>query len=86
MVVEAVVKRHPNPGHRWVLRAVLKPECPQEGNRQAERIWSEVRKAYPDQWLVVEALEAHTEGHQRLLDRSGLFCLSLCHAQHTQDR
>jgi hypothetical protein len=32
-------------------------------------IWSEVRKAYPDQWLVVEALEAHTEGHQRLLDR-----------------
>jgi hypothetical protein len=48
MVVEAVVKRHPNPGHRWVLRAVLKPECPQEGNRQAERIWSEVRKAYPD--------------------------------------
>jgi hypothetical protein len=32
-------------------------------------IWSEVRKAYPDQWLVVEALEAHTEGRQRLLDR-----------------
>jgi hypothetical protein len=22
---------------------------------------------------------AHTEGHQRLLDRSGLSCLSLCH-------
>jgi len=22
--------------------------------------WSEIRKAYPNQWLVVEALEAHT--------------------------
>ena len=32
-------------------------------------IWSEVRKAYPDQWLVIEALAAHTEGRQRLLDR-----------------
>jgi len=32
-------------------------------------VWSEVRKAYPDQWLVIEALEAHTEGSQRLLDR-----------------
>jgi hypothetical protein len=49
-------------------------------------IWPEVRKAYPDQWPVVEALEAHTEGHQRLLDRSGLFCLSPRPAQHTQDR
>jgi hypothetical protein len=32
-------------------------------------IWSEVRKAYPDQWLIIEALLAHTEGNQRLLDR-----------------
>ncbi len=31
--------------------------------------WPEVRKAYPEQWLVIEALEAHTEGEQRLLDR-----------------
>lgn len=32
--------------------------------------WSEVRKAYPNQWLVVEALQAHTtiENH-RCLDR-----------------
>jgi hypothetical protein len=30
--------------------------------------WSEIRKAYPNTWLVVEALEAHTEGRQRLLD------------------
>ncbi len=32
-------------------------------------IWTEVRKAYPDQWLVIEALVAHSEGNQRLLDR-----------------
>lgn len=22
--------------------------------------WSEVRRAYPDQWLIIEALQAHT--------------------------
>lgn len=31
--------------------------------------WPQVRTAYPDQWLVIEALEAHTEGRQRILDR-----------------
>lgn len=31
--------------------------------------WSDVRAAFPGQWLVVEALEAHTEGDRRLLDR-----------------
>ncbi len=32
--------------------------------------WSEIRSAYPDQWLVIEALEAHTSAdHQRHLDR-----------------
>ena len=31
--------------------------------------WAEVQRAYPDQWLVIEALEAHSEGTQRLLDR-----------------
>ena len=31
--------------------------------------WSQVRQAYPDQWLVIEALEAHTEEKQRQLDR-----------------
>ncbi|MCL7454738.1 MAG: hypothetical protein M8467_17005 [Anaerolineae bacterium] len=31
--------------------------------------WEEVRKAYPDQWLVIEAIEAHTEVGRRLLDR-----------------
>ena len=31
--------------------------------------WSQVRTAYPDQWLVIEALEAHTDDRQRILDR-----------------
>ena len=30
--------------------------------------WTEVRQQHPDQWLVVEALEAHTEGNRRTLD------------------
>ena len=31
--------------------------------------WPEVRAAYPDQWLVIEALEARTVGNQRIFDR-----------------
>jgi hypothetical protein len=33
-------------------------------------IWSEVRQAYKNQWLIIEALEAHTTADtQRHLDR-----------------
>jgi hypothetical protein len=31
--------------------------------------WSEVHRVYPEQWLVIEALEAHTEQNQRRPDR-----------------
>jgi hypothetical protein len=32
--------------------------------------WDDVRRAYPDQWLLIEALEAHsTSDHHRHLDR-----------------
>ena len=31
--------------------------------------WQEIRDTYPDQWLVVEALQAHTEGQQRLIEQ-----------------
>ena len=24
-------------------------------------LWPEIRKAYPNQWLIIEALEAHTD-------------------------
>ena len=37
--------------------------------KEAPILWSEVRRAYPDQWLIIEALQAHTEGNHRLLDR-----------------
>jgi len=32
-------------------------------------VWAEIRKTYPDQWLIIEALEAHTTSDsQRKLD------------------
>jgi len=30
--------------------------------------WKEIRNHYPGQWLLVEAIKAHTEGSQRILD------------------
>ena len=33
-------------------------------------MWSDIRKVYPNQWLVIEAIEAHTtSNHQRELDK-----------------
>jgi hypothetical protein len=31
-------------------------------------IWSDIRKHYPHQWLLVEAIKAHSESGQRILD------------------
>lgn len=32
--------------------------------------WTDIRKAYQNQWLVIEALQAHSdEDHHRLLDK-----------------
>ena len=39
--------------------------------------WNAVRQAYPNRWLLVEALAAHTEGSQRHLDR--LAVVEECH-------
>jgi hypothetical protein len=41
----------------------------QQDSEEVGMIWSKVREARPDQWLIVEALTAHTHGNQRLLDR-----------------
>lgn len=30
--------------------------------------WNDVKKAYPDQWLIIEAIEAHTQVDKRILD------------------
>lgn len=33
-------------------------------------VWSEIRKAYPNQWLIIEAIKAHTmPNNQRQLDK-----------------
>ena len=32
-------------------------------------IWSEVRQAYPNRWLIIEAVEAHTAAERRILDQ-----------------
>lgn len=31
-------------------------------------IWEDVKKTHPSQWLIIEAIEAHTEGDKRILD------------------
>lgn len=31
--------------------------------------WSEVRATHPDSWLVIEALDAHSESGRRVFDR-----------------
>lgn len=31
--------------------------------------WEEIRAAHPGKWLVIEALDAHSAGQKRLLDR-----------------
>jgi len=31
--------------------------------------WAEIREQYPNRWLIVYALEAHTEGDRRKLDQ-----------------
>ena len=32
-------------------------------------IWSEVRQAYPNRWLIIEAVAAHTADERRILDK-----------------
>ena len=31
--------------------------------------WHEIRDHYPQQWLLLEAVKAHSEGDQRILDQ-----------------
>ena len=31
--------------------------------------WDEIRRIYPDQWLLVEATQAHSEADHRILDQ-----------------
>jgi hypothetical protein len=31
--------------------------------------WDEIRQNYPDQWVLVEAIQAHSEADRRILDQ-----------------
>jgi len=31
--------------------------------------WEEIRRQYPEQWLLLEAIAAHSENGQRILDQ-----------------
>lgn len=52
--------------------------------------WSEIRAAHPDRWLVLEALEAHSERDHRIFDRvaivevcdDGRAAMKLCSKLH----
>lgn len=35
--------------------------------------WAEVRQAFPDRWVVLEALSARTEDGYRIMERLGVF-------------
>ena len=39
--------------------------------------WSDIRAAHPDQWLVIEALEAHSENDHRVFDGVAVLWLEL---------
>ncbi len=32
-------------------------------------LWKEVKNIYPNQWLIIEAIEAHTEENKRIVDQ-----------------
>ena len=31
--------------------------------------WEEVKKVYPNQWVIIEAIDAHTEGDKRIINQ-----------------
>jgi hypothetical protein len=36
-------------------------------------IWSEIRQAYPNRWLIIEAVEAYTLDERRILDKIAVY-------------
>ena len=32
-------------------------------------VWQDIRKYYPQQWLLVEAIQAHSEANKRILEQ-----------------
>ncbi len=51
---------------RLVTFATIDSECFKEWNMMK---WQEIRTKFPQSWVLVEAIEAHTEKSQRVIDR-----------------
>lgn len=34
--------------------------------------WNEIRESHPDRWLIIEALEAHSDNDHRIFDRAAI--------------
>ena len=32
-------------------------------------LWEDVRKSFPSQWVLIEAVDAHTKGNRRIVER-----------------
>lgn len=39
--------------------------------------WREIRQHYPQQWLLLEAIKAHSEGENRILDQLAILGIFL---------
>jgi hypothetical protein len=52
------------------LRGNRKPGkvFPNRIQRKSQMQWQDIRQHYPQQWLLLEALKAHSEGDRRILD------------------
>jgi len=51
---------------RWMSQKALYPT---EEELEFPMRWAEIKESYPDQWLILEALEAHSESGLRVLER-----------------
>lgn len=48
--------------------------------------WDEVKKAYPSQWLLIEALDAKTVGEKRIVDEIAIVDTFSNDSQKAMDR
>ena len=46
-----------------IKNANLRGELFKRFTKEISMLWPEIRKGYPNQWLIIEALEAHTDSN-----------------------
>ena len=51
------------------VNADLSQRRSREESREIKMKWQEIRDYYPHQWLLVEAIKAHSEANRRILDQ-----------------